>query len=188
MGKLYTEITPELEAWIGQQRLFFVATAPLAAEGHINCSPKGLDTLRILGPQQAAYLDLTGSGAETIAHLRENARIVIMFCAFSGPPKIIRLHGKGQVVTPADSDWPVLSAGFPEYTGVRTVIVIDIDRISDSCGYGVPKYEYSEEREALQRWAQNKSAEKLAAYRQEKNSRSIDGLPALSASDRAFPR
>ena len=183
MGKLYTEITPEIEAWIQQQHLFFVATAPLGAEGHINCSPKGLDTLRIVGPRKVAYLDLTGSGAETIAHLRENGRIVFMFCALAGPPKIIRLHGQGQVLTPVSSNWPEFYAKFFDYMSARTIIVADIDRISDSCGYGVPKYEYVAERDALQRWAKNKGADKLAAYRLENNVHSIDGLPALSSEE-----
>ena len=101
VGKLYDEITPELADWLGQQRMFFVATAPLAADGLLNCSPKGMDTFRILGPREVAYLDLTGSGIETIAHLRENGRIVFTFCAFAGPPKIVRLHGTGEVVTRA---------------------------------------------------------------------------------------
>ncbi|MDA1044669.1 MAG: pyridoxamine 5'-phosphate oxidase family protein [Verrucomicrobia bacterium] len=179
MAKLYAEITSEIAAWIGQQHLFFVATAPVGIEGHINCSPKGLDTLRILGPKRVAYLDLTGSGAETIAHLRENGRVVILFCAFAGPPKIVRLHGRGQVLTPASADWPGLRSEFPEYPGARTIILVDVSRISDSCGYSVPKFEYVEERDALQKWAQKNGTDGLAAYRQLENAQSIDGLPAL---------
>jgi hypothetical protein len=181
MGKLYEEITPELIGWIKQQHLFFVATAPLAGDGHVNCSPKGLDTLRILGPRRVAYLDLTGSGAETIAHLRENGRIVFMFCALAGPPKIVRFHGHGQVVTAASPAWAELRAGFPEYPGARAIVQADITRIGDSCGYGVPRFEYIEERDTLERWADAKGAEGLPLYRNQKNLRSIDGLPSLEA-------
>lgn len=179
MGKLYEEITPELVTWIKQQHLFFVATAPLASDGHVNCSPKGLDTLRILGPRRVAYLDLTGSGAETIAHLRENGRIVFMFCALAGLPKIVRFHGNGQVVTPASPAWPELRAVFPEHPGARAIVQADITRVSDSCGYGVPTFEYVEERDTLVRWAETKGAEGLPLYRSQKNVCSIDGLPGL---------
>lgn len=177
MGKLHDEITPELVSWVQQQHLFFVATAPLAGEGHVNCSPKGLDTLRILGPRRVAYLDLTGSGAETIAHVRENGRIVFMFCALTGPPKIVRFHGSGQVITPASASWEGLRALFPGYRGARTIISADISHISDSCGFGVPKFEYIEERDTLEKWAVNKGVEGLPLYRSQKNVRSIDGLP-----------
>ncbi len=119
MGKLYEEITPGLSAWLKAQRMFFVGTAPLAADGMVNCSPKGMDTFRILGPRQVTYLDLTGSGVETIAHLRENRRIVFMFCAFSGPPKIVRLHGTGEVITPGSTEWDGLREGFPEVPGCK---------------------------------------------------------------------
>ena len=179
MGTLYEEITPELVKWIGAQHLFFVATAPLADDGHVNCSPKGLDTLRILGPRRIAYLDLTGSGAETIAHLRENGRVVFMFCALAGLPKIVRFHGKGEVVTPTSPAWPELRAMFPGYPGARTIVQADITRISDSCGYGVPKFEYVEERDTLERWADTKGVEGLPVYRSKNNVRSIDGLPSL---------
>ena len=179
MGKLYEEITPELATWIKEQHLFFVATAPLASNGHVNCSPKGLDTLRILGPHRIAYLDLTGSGAETIAHLRENGRIVFMFCALAGAPKILKLHGNGQVITPASPLWTELRALFPDYPGARAIIQADITRISDSCGYGVPKFEYTEERDTLEKWAEAKGVEGLPLYQQEKNARSIDDLPSL---------
>ncbi|MBY0575713.1 MAG: pyridoxamine 5'-phosphate oxidase family protein [Gallionellaceae bacterium] len=179
MGKLYEEITPELAGWIKEQHLFFVATAPLASDGHVNCSPKGLDTLRILGPHRVAYLDLTGSGAETIAHLRENGRIVLMFCALTGSPKILKLHGNGQAITPASPRWVELRALFPDYPGARAIIDVDITRISDSCGYGVPKFEYVEERDALVKWAQAKGTEELPLYQKQKNARSIDDLPGL---------
>ena len=179
MGKIYEEITPELIAWIEQQHLFFVATAPLGNTGHINCSPKGLDTFRILDSKRVAYLDLTGSGAETIAHLRENGRIVFMFCALEGPPKIVRFHGKGNVITPSSTDWPALRSSFPGYPGARAIILADITRVTDSCGYGVPKYEYLEERDTLERWAEAKGIEGLPLYRKQKNARSIDNLPSL---------
>lgn len=181
MGKEYEGITPELAAWIKAQPLFFVGTAPLAASGHVNVSPKGLDTLRILGPQRVAYLDLTGSGAETIAHVRENGRIVLMFCAFAGPPKIVRLHGKARASAPESE----LRSHFPEHMGARAIIDVAVTRVSDSCGYGVPKLGAPEPREALDMWTQKKGAEGLAAYRRQKNARSIDGLPALAPEDEA---
>ena len=183
MGKLYEEIGPEIAAWVRQQHMFFVATAPLADDGHVNCSPKGLDTLRILGPGRVAYLDLTGSGAETIAHLRENGRIVVMFCAFAGPPKIVRFHGRGEVITPASPAWEDLRGQFPSYPGARTIVCADITRVSDSCGYGVPKFEHVEDRDAMQRWAETKGAEGLPLYRRQKNAHSIDGLPGMDASE-----
>lgn len=178
MGKVYESITPELATWIGQQHVFFVATAPLAGDGHVNCSPKGLDTFRIIDGGTAAYLDLTGSGSETVAHVRENGRIVLMFCAFDGPPKIVRLHGRAKVVALGAAAWAVWAEKFPEHPTARAIVVIDVRRISDSCGYGVPTLEYKGEREAMRRWAQTKGLENLAAYRREKNARSIDGLPA----------
>jgi len=179
MGKLFDEITPEIAEWVEKQHMFFVATAPLAEDGHINCSPKGLDTFRILGPRKVAYLDITGSGAETIAHLRENGRIVFMFCAFDGAPKIVRFHGKGEVVLPTSPLWSELQGRFPEYLGVRAIISAEITRVSDSCGYGVPHFEFSEDRETMQRWAETKGSEDLSLYRKQKNRRSIDGLPGL---------
>ncbi len=183
MGKVYETITPELAGWIQKQHVFFVATAPLSARGHVNASPKGLDCLRITGPCQVAYLDATGSGAETIAHLRENARIVLMFCAFSGPPKIVRLHGQGRVITRTDPDWAAWCGSFPPVAAPRSVIVVDVSRVSDSCGYGVPVLEYSEDRQVLERWVATHGAETLPAYRREKNRLSIDGLPALDEGD-----
>ncbi len=179
MGKRFEEVTPALRAWIEAQRVFFVATAPLSAEGHVNCSPKGLDTLCILGPREMAYLDLTGSGAETIAHLRENGRIVIMFCAFEGPPRIVRLHGRGSVLLPGSTEWPRLRAQFPEQLGDRAIIRIELTRISDSCGFGVPHYEFVEDRAALPQWCEKKGPDGLARYQRDKNAQSIDGLPGL---------
>ena len=183
MGKRYEAITPELAGWIAAQPVFFVATAPLAASGHVNVSPKGLDTLRVLEPLHIAYLDLTGSGAETIAHVRENGRIVLMFCAFGGAPKIVRLHGEGTVLTSDSAGWAKLRSRFPEHMGARAIIDVRVTRISDSCGYGVPTFAAAEDRVALPRWTANKGAEGLRTYRREHNSRSIDGLPALESSD-----
>jgi hypothetical protein len=182
MGKLYTELEPSLRDWLEQQRMFFVATAPLAADGLVNCSPKGMDTFRVLGPREVAYLDLTGSGIETIAHLRENRRIVFMFTAFSGPPKIVRLHGIGEVVAHGTPLFDELRPSFPEYPGARAIIRARLTRISDSCGYSVPRYEYQEERDTLVRWTLSKGEDALDRYRIEKNSRSLDGLPGLDGS------
>jgi hypothetical protein len=183
MGKIYDGITPKLNAWIKNQHLFFVATAPLSADGHVNTSPKGLDSLRIINPHQVAYLDITGTGAETIAHLRENRRIVLMFCAFIGRPKIVRLHGKGTVVTKASENWSTWCSRFPDLRGPRSVIVIDVERVSDSCGFGVPIMEYKEDRETLDRYWGSKGDAIMPAFRREENSSSIDGLAALEEQD-----
>ena len=183
MGKLFSELDDDLREFIARQHLFFVATAPLAADGHVNLSPKGLDTFRILGPTRIAYLDLTGSGVETIAHLRENGRITILFCAFEGRPRIVRLYGRGYTVEPTDAEWPTVAAGFPALSGVRSVIVMDVDRIADSCGYAVPRYEFVGDRPQLLDWADKKGAEGLLAYQAQKNRTSIDGLPGLPSTD-----
>lgn len=179
MGKLYEEITPDIAAWIENQQVFFVATAPLSSEGLVNCSPKGMDTFRVLGPREVAYIDLTGSGIETVSHLRENGRIVFLFCGFTGPPQIVRLHGIGQVVTPDQSDYDRLRQQFPDYPGARAVIRVSLTRISDSCGYSVPQYDYVGDRDTLTQWTKAKGPEKLEQYRQAKNATSIDGLPGL---------
>jgi Pyridoxamine 5'-phosphate oxidase len=190
MGKVFEGIDEKLERWIGAQQLFFVATAPSGDGGHVNCSPKGpIESLRVLGPRRVAYLDLIGSGAETIAHLRENGRIVVMLCAFGGPPRIVRLHGRGRAVTPADPEFEELAAGFEIREAVttgparRSVVVVDVERIADSCGYGVPLLERVGDRPQQARWVERKLKQggeaALAAYRVEHNTRSIDGLPAL---------
>lgn len=183
MGKTFDGITPELGRWLDEQRLFFVATAPLAGDGLLNCSPKGMDTFRVLGPRTVAYLDLTGSGIETIAHLRENGRIILMFCALNGSPKIVRLQGTGAAVTPDQPDYATLRALFPDHPGDRAIVRVDLRRISDSCGYAVPRYDYVGERDTLNRWAESKGPEGLRAYRREKNSRSLDGLPGLETAE-----
>ena len=149
MGKVHEQIDDSLAGFIGRQHVFFVGTAPEEPDGHLNISPKGLDTFRILGRDAVAYLDLTGSGIETVAHLRQNGRITILFCAFEGRPLIVRLHGKGRVVEPGDTDWDDLIARFPEYPGTRSVIVVDVERVSESCGFAVPLYEYQGQRSQL---------------------------------------
>ena len=179
MGKLFAELTDDLRAFIAGQQMFFVATAPLSADGHVNLSPKGLDTFRILGPTTVAYLDLTGSGVETIAHLRENGRLTVMFCAFVGRPRIVRIQGRGRVVMPTDAEWADVSAGFPPFPGVRSVIVLDADRVSDSCGYSVPRYEFVGHRQQLIDWADKKGPDGVEEYKAKKNRESIDGLPGL---------
>ena len=135
------EITAELARWIGEQPVFFVATAPSGSEGHVNLSPKGLAGLAVLGPQRVAYLDLTGSGVETIAHVRENGRITIMLCAFDGPPRICRLHGQGTVHVLGSDEYAALAPEFPDLPGARAIIDVDVTRISTSCGYAVPRME-----------------------------------------------
>jgi hypothetical protein len=180
MGKVLEGIAPDLASWIEEQPLFFVATAPSGDDGHVNVSPKGLDTLRVLDDHTVAYLDLTGSGVETIAHLRENGRITLMFCAFSGPPRIVRLHGRGEVLALDDGDGAALARRFPEQPGSRSVIRVAVERVSSSCGYAVPKMDLVEERPTLTQWAARKSDDELVAYRAEKNATSIDGLPALT--------
>lgn len=179
MGKSYAELDDGLREFIGRQHVFFVATAPLASEGHVNLSPKGLDTFRVLGPTRVAYLDLTGSGVETVAHLRENGRLTLMFCAFDGPPRILRLFGRGRAVEPGDEGFDEVRRNFPAYPGTRAVVILEVERIADSCGFAVPLYEYAGERRQLTDWAERKGAEGLRHYRSEKNRRSIDGLPGL---------
>jgi len=193
MGTVYPELDDRLIRFITSQPVFFVATAPgLDADGtggHVNVSPKGYrDTFAVLDPLTVAYLDLTGSGAETIAHLRQNGRITIMFCSFDRTPKIVRIYGTGRAVLPADPDWAQLAAHFsadpdigtrPDRGNRRAIVVVGIERIADSCGYAVPVMELIEERDLLTRWSERRSAEDLATYRVKHNTVSIDGLPAL---------
>jgi len=179
MVKTHEVIDGKLAEWIGQQHLFFVGTAPLSNTGHVNCSPKGGDSFRILDPLTVAYQDLTGSGAETIAHLRENGRIVIMFCAFDGPPRIVRLHGRGEVLEPGHPKFESLVARFPRNIGTRAIIRITVSRASDSCGFGVPQYDFRGERDMLDKWAEAKGPDKIKDYQQARNLRSLDDLPAI---------
>lgn len=185
MGKIYDGIDEKLAGWIERQRLFFVATAPLAADGHVNLSPKGdLRWFRILGPHQVAYLDFVGSGAETIAHARENGRIALMFCAFEGPPRIVRLHGRARVVLPGEPEFDELRVRFePAVDAVRSVIRIDVERIADSCGYGVPIMRFDGVRDQYDQWVDKKMRDgALDDYIADNNAESIDGLPAIDLS------
>jgi hypothetical protein len=179
VGKHYSTIDDIVRKFIEAQPLFFVGSAPLGVDGHVNVSPKGLETLRILGPRTVAYLDLTGSGIETVSHLKENGRIVLMFCAFQGPPKIFRLYGRGTVIESKHPEFSQLAAHFPEYEGTRAIVLVEVSRISDSCGYAVPLMRYEGERTQLSAWAHNLGAEGLESYRKEKNLRSIDRIPGL---------
>jgi predicted pyridoxine 5'-phosphate oxidase superfamily flavin-nucleotide-binding protein len=180
MGKTRSMIDDEARRFIEAQHIFFVASAPLDPGGHVNLSPKGLDTFRILGPTTVAYVDFNGSGVETIAHLKENGRIVLMFCAFQGPPNIFRLYGLGRAVEPHQDEFAALAENLPAYQTMRSIIVIEITRVTDSCGYGVPRFKYEGEREQLSAWARKQGPEGLQAYRERKNQVSIDGLPGLS--------
>jgi hypothetical protein len=190
VAKVLNAIDDRLAGWIADQAMFFVATAPRADDGHVNVSPKGpIGTLRILGPHRVAYLDVTGSGAETIAHVRENGRVVVMLCAFAGPPRIVRLHGHGRVVQPGDEGWDALlaEAAFEEATVAearRAVVDVDVRRIADSCGYGVPLMTYEGERPhgrlSDAKRLRTGGPDAIARYRAERNARSIDGLPAVA--------
>jgi len=183
MGKVHESIDGRLANFLLAQPVFFVGTAPSGDEGHVNVSPKGLSgSFAVLGPREVAYLDLTGSGAETIAHLRDNGRVCLMFCAFSGPPKIVRLHGRGEVVLPGTPGFEELAARFPGRPGTRSVIRVAVDRVSDSCGYAVPLMQLVGDRAQLVKWAAKKGPEGLDDYRRTRNDRSIDGLPALDGS------
>lgn len=181
MAKVFDQITPELQEFIAQQQMFFVATAPLSPTGHINLSPKGLDSFRIVSAHQVAYLDVTGSGNETSAHLQENGRITFMFCAFQDPPCILRLYGSGRVILPSSPDWESLYYQFPPLPGTRQIILADIDRVQTSCGMGVPLYAPIDQRSSLVTWAEKKGPQGLQDYWQQKNLISIDGLPTSLA-------
>ena len=177
MARVYDMIDATHREFIERQPLFFVATAPLDSSGHVNLSPKGYDTLRVLSSHRIAYLDLTGSGNETSAHLAENGRITFMFCAFSGPPQILRLYGRGRTILPGTDEWNELASLFPDRPGARQIIAADIDRVQTSCGYAVPLMTFGSERETFRKWAEGIGEERLAEARREKNAESIDGLP-----------
>jgi len=184
MGQTYESIDAKLREWLSAQKVFFVATAPLSQEGHVNCSPKDGGSFRVLDEKTLVYLDLTGSGVETIAHVKENKRIVLMFCAFTGAPKIVRLHGIGEVIETTDAEFGPLRTIFPPTTGIRGFIKVRVTRISDSCGYGVPLYDYRGERSQLQKWAEHKGEESLAEYRQNHNAQSIDRLEGVGRQEK----
>jgi pyridoxamine 5'-phosphate oxidase-like protein len=181
VGSVHEKIDGRLRAFIEAQPMFFVATAPSGPDGHVNLSPKGMGgTFAVLGEHRVAYLDYHGSGAETIAHLKENGRITLMFCAFQGPPNIVRLHGRGRAVPITDPEHAELARHFPtapDRHGVRSIIDVDVHRVSDSCGYSVPLMTYEGDRDLLLRWSERKTDEDLAEYRRVRNGVSIDGLP-----------
>ena len=187
MAKVYGDIGEGLASWIERQPVFFVATAPLAADGLVNLSPKGtIGTFRVVDAHTFAYLDITGSGVETVAHLQENGRICVMFCAFDGRPNIIRLHGTGRVTLAGSPGYEEALAGFgaagEERRGyLRAVITVDVARVADSCGYAVPRMDLVEEREVLDKVWRSRDTSRIGVYHQEKNATSIDGLPGLQA-------
>ena len=183
MGKEYTEIDDSIQNWMARQHVFFVATAPTAAGGLVNCSPKGLDSLRVLGPCEIAYADTGGSGIETVAHLRDNGRITLMMCAFEGPPKIFRFYGRGSVLEPHDDGFDALLGQFPKMPAVRNIIRIHVERIIDSCGYGVPLFEFRKHRDSLVNYFAKQTDEDIRAYRRKRNRASLEGLPGLSFPD-----
>jgi len=177
MAKFSDSILPQHQEFIENQKIFFVSSAPLSAEGHINLSPKGIDSFRVLSSNKVAYMDIIGSGNETSAHVLENGRITFMFCAFEGPPNILRLYGKGHTVLPGDKEWDELSGHFSLQLATRQIIVGDIDKTQTSCGFSVPLYEYMGERDHAEKWANTKGVDGLEAYKKEKNRVSMDGLP-----------
>jgi hypothetical protein len=181
MGKFHESISDEHKAFIEKQHIFFVSTAPLGADGHINLSPKGMDCFRVLSANHVAYMDLISSGNETSAHTLENGRITLMFCSFEGNPNILRLYGKGRTVLPGDVDWQELSSHFKIYPSTRQIIVTDVSKVQTSCGFGVPLYEYAGERDHHFKWADQRGPAGLETYQQEKNMVSLDGLPTSLA-------
>lgn len=179
MAKVLPAIDDELATWIAAQPLFFNATAPLSPEGHINLSPRGLDTFRVLGQHEVAYLDFTGSGNESAAHLAENGRITLMFCAFTGEPRILRLYGRGEVILPEDNAWAELRAHFPSaLPPARQIVRVQVERVQSSCGFGVPLMDLVRQRDELIQWAARKGETGLRDYQEKNNTLSIDGLPA----------
>jgi len=177
MGKLFTRIESQHKDFIERQKMFFTATAPLSAEGHINLSPKGLDSFRVLSDTSVMYLDINGSGNESSAHMLENGRITFMFCAFDGPPLILRLYGNGRTVLPGDPEWDERIQAFDLQIAARQIILADIHMVQTSCGFSVPLYDYSGERDHAFKWAEKKGTEGLVEYQAEKNRISLDGLP-----------
>jgi hypothetical protein len=182
VGRVYEQIDERLAEWLRAQRVFFVATAPDAADGLVNCSPKGnRDELAIVDEHTVAYLDQTGSGVETIAHLRDNGRIVLMFCAFEGPPRIVRLHGHGRFCQPGEPGFDESSSRFPGAggVGVRSIVTVNVERIADSCGYGVPLMTFNRHRPTMDDWSRRKGAAGITDYQAQRNAVSVDGLDGL---------
>ncbi|MFN8289580.1 MAG: pyridoxamine 5'-phosphate oxidase family protein [Chitinophagaceae bacterium] len=177
MGKLHDAIKPAHKEFIANQHIFFVASAPLSAEGRVNLSPKGLDCFRVLSDNKAGYMDLVSSGNETSAHTRENGRITFMFCSFEGAPNILRLYGKGVAVLPGTKEWETYAPHFTLYPSTRQLIIADIDLVQTSCGFGVPLYQYEGDRDIHFEWAEKKGADGLQEYIQHNNLKSLDGLP-----------
>ena len=176
MGTIYSSILPKHEEFIRKQRIFFVGSAPLLEDGHVNISPKGHDALRIFSPTEVAYLDLTGSGNETSAHLKDNGRITFMFLAFEGPPMVLRLYGQGKVILPDTSEWDDMAKNFDILPGTRQIIYAKIETVKTSCGFSVPFYSYNGERHTLKQWAANQGEQGLEEYRKQNNSISMDGI------------
>jgi predicted pyridoxine 5'-phosphate oxidase superfamily flavin-nucleotide-binding protein len=183
MGQTYDRLDEKLIAFIGRQKMFFVATAPLSADGSVNLSPKGYDTFAIIDPTTVAWLDLGGSGIETMAHLRENGRITLMFCAFEGRPNILRLYGRGEAIAFDQPGYAALKALFPRYAKARSIVRVRLTRIADSCGWGVPLYDFTGERDQLARHIDHIASEEWSRSRYERNATSIDGLPGMVRSD-----
>lgn len=179
VGKVFDGIDDVLAAWIAAQPMWFVATAPLAVEGRVNVSPRGHDSFSVLGRRRVGWVDYTGSGVETIAHLRENGRVCVMFASFEQRPRIVRLHGYGVVALPGDPDFENVVARHPKHPSTRAVVTVEVRRISDSCGYGVPVMDFVGERDLLRLGAEKRGPAGLSAYRAEKNATSMDGLPGL---------
>jgi len=177
MAKVHKEITTELSDWIAEQSMYFVASAPLSESGHVNVSPRGVHSLRIMTPNQVLLLDLTGSGNETAAHVTQNSRLTVMFCAFNGKPKILRLYGNAEAILPGHDEWQKLRAEFPDsIVGVRQLFRLTITRVQTSCGFGVPLMDFVAQRETLSEWSTKRNEQELMDYRQNKNAVSIDGL------------
>jgi hypothetical protein len=181
MAERFTFLRPDLAQWWSEQPVFFVATSPSGNAGHVNLSPKGYDTLRVLAADRVAYLDLTGSGVETIAHLRDNGRITLMACAFNGNPRISRIYGRGTVHTSGSPEFDRLECEFPDLPGRRSIIDIAVERVTTSCGYAVPLMDLVEDRDRLLDWAKGRGDDGIAAYWEAKNAVSIDGLPGIGA-------
>lgn len=175
MGKQYTQLTEHLTDFITRQKMFFVGTA--AADGRVNVSPKGMDTLRVAAPDRVLWLNLTGSGNETAAHLREQPRITLMFCAFEGDPLILRLYGQGRALHPRNAEWNTLLPLFPEMRGSRQIVDVTIDLVQTSCGMGVPFLDFKAQRDQLEKWAEKKGPQGVRQYWEEKNQLSLDGKP-----------